>query len=96
MSRSDDNSVKVECFDQLRQLYFGPVWDGDLISKSDCTKLAEGGYACRTTGGNNMITSSGVDHLRIMAIQYVSELESRLWGLQESVDSAVKWSHPKV
>lgn len=45
--------------DQLQQLAKGPVWDGNLISKTDRDELVRAGYASRINGWN-IITDNGV------------------------------------
>ena len=39
------------------------TWDGDLISKSERTKLVKAELAQRVKGGWNIITSNGIEYL---------------------------------
>lgn len=45
--------------DTLKQLAMGPVWDGDLVSKTDRDCFVRAGWATRTDGWN-IITEPGV------------------------------------
>lgn len=50
--------VSYLALDVLRQLQRGPVWDGNLISKSGRNELVQAGYANRGNGMNSL-TSKG-------------------------------------
>jgi hypothetical protein len=43
----------------LKHMLSGPIWDGNLISKSDRDALVEAGYVDRVMG-YNFLTTAGV------------------------------------
>ena len=49
--------------EQLKQLFNGVTWDGDLISKYYRTELVKKGLADQVPGGWNLITAKGVTYL---------------------------------
>ena len=53
------NQAYIEQLQQLTHL----TWDGDLIGKSERTKLVADGYAQRVAGGWNIITPDGIKYL---------------------------------
>lgn len=51
--------TSVEQLQQLTCL----TWDGDLISKTERTRLVKSGLACQMNNGWNLITAKGVEYL---------------------------------
>lgn len=46
--------------DQFRQIVKGPVWDGNLIGKSNRDELVKNGLVARTMGWN-FLTKEGME-----------------------------------
>ena len=55
------------CLEQLMQFIKGPVWDGNLISKTDRDHL-ENHYLVQRVHGWNFLTGKGVEYLVVLKI----------------------------
>jgi hypothetical protein len=53
------NNVATATIDCLAQLTFGPVWDGNLISKSERDRFKQAGWVDQRAGFN-FLTATGV------------------------------------
>lgn len=56
--------------EQLKQLFEGVRWDGDLLSKHHRNELVKNGLATKAANGWNLITKKGVTYLEELGLIY--------------------------
>jgi hypothetical protein len=71
-------STKLE---QLLRFRFGPIWDGNLISKAARDALVDAGLIVRSCGGFQSLTPEGCNLLVVLG--YLNEETWRGWTTTE-------------